>query len=50
MNWTAGILAFLLFWVPMAVIFVRFHKQNKEIDRQYEEKMRRIEERFGVKR
>ncbi len=50
MNWTAGILAFLLFWVPMAVIFVRFHKQNKEIDRKYEEKMRRIEERFGVKR
>jgi hypothetical protein len=50
MNWTAGILAFILFWVPMAIIFVRFHKENKEIDRKYEEKMRRIEERFGVKR
>lgn len=49
MNWTAGILAFILFWVPMAIIFVRFHKQNKEIDRKYEEKMRRIEDRYGVK-
>lgn len=50
MNWTAGILAFILFWVPMAIIVVRFHKENKEIDRKYEEKIRRIEERFGVKR
>ncbi len=50
MNWTAGILAFLLFWVPMAIIFVRFHKENKEIDRKYEEKIRKIEERYGVKR
>jgi hypothetical protein len=49
MNWTAGILAFILFWVPMGIIFVRFHKQNKEIDRRIEEKMRRIEERYGVK-
>ncbi len=50
MNWTAGILAFMLFWVPMAIIFVRFHKENKEIDRKYEEKIRKIEERYGVKR
>jgi hypothetical protein len=50
MNWTAGILAFILFWVPMAIIFVRFHKENKEIDRKYEEKIRKIEERYGVKR
>lgn len=49
MNWTAGILAFILFWVPMAIIFVRFHKQNKEIDRKYEQKMRDIEKRYGVK-
>lgn len=49
MNWTAGILAFVLFWVPMTIIFVRFHKQDKEIDRKYEQRLREIEKRYGVK-
>jgi hypothetical protein len=46
MNWEAGILAFILFWVPMAIIFVRFHKQDKEIDRKYEQQMKEIKEKY----
>lgn len=48
MNWTAGILAFVLFFIPMMVIFYRFHKQDKEIDRKYEEEMKRIRKKYGV--
>lgn len=48
MNWTAGILAFVLLYVPIMVIFYRFHKRNKEIDREYEEKLEQIRKRYGV--
>lgn len=48
MNWTAGILAFVLVYVPMMVIFYRFHKRNKEIDREYEEKLEQIRKKYGV--
>lgn len=48
MNWTAGILAFVLVYVPMMVIFYHFHKRNKEIDREYEEKLEQIRKRYGV--
>lgn len=49
MNWTAGILVFVLVYIPMMVIFYRFHKRNKEIDREYEEKLKAIKKKYGVK-
>lgn len=49
MNWTAGILAFVLFFIPTIVIFYRFHKRNQEIDRKYEEAIEQIKKRYGVK-
>lgn len=49
MNWTAGILVFVLVYVPMMVIFYRFHKRNKEIDLEYEQKLERIRKRYSVK-
>lgn len=49
MNWTAGILLLVLFYIPLMLIFYTFHKRNKEIDREYEEKIKQIEKRFGVK-
>ena len=48
MNWTAGILAFVLVYVPVMCIFYTFHERNKEIDRKYEEEMKRIGKKFGV--
>jgi hypothetical protein len=48
MNWTAGILAFVLVYVPMMIVFYRFMKANKEIDRKYEEEMKRIRKTHGV--
>jgi len=48
MNWTAGILAFVLVYVPMMVVFYRFHKRNKEIDREYLEKLEAIKKKYGV--
>lgn len=48
MNWSTGILAFVLIYVPMMIIFYRFHTANKEIDRKYEEEMKRIRKKYGV--
>ncbi len=50
MNWTAGILAFLLFWVPMGIIFWRFHKENRRIDERYQQQLREIETRYGLRK
>jgi len=49
MNWTAGILVFVLVYIPMMVVFYRFHKRNKEIDIEYEQKLEQIRKRYGVK-
>ena len=48
MNWTAGILAFVLIYIPMAIVFYRFHKQSKKIDRKYEQRMEQIKKKYGV--
>ena len=48
MNWTAGILAFCLIYIPMAIIFVHFVKKNREIDREYNEKLKEIYKRNGL--
>ena len=48
MNWAAGILAFILVYVTMMVVFYRFHKRNKEIDLKYEQKLERIKKRYRV--
>lgn len=48
MNWTAGLIVFILVYVPMMVIFYRFHKRNKEIDREYEQKLEAIKKKYRV--
>jgi len=48
MNWTAGILAFCLLWIPMVFIFVRFIKRDREIEQEYKEKLKDIYERHGL--
>ena len=48
MNYTAGILAFVLVYIPMMVIFYQFHKRDQEIDREYKEKLEAIRKRYGV--
>ena len=42
MNWTAGILAFGLLYVPMITIFVILYKRDKEFNRKYEERMKQF--------
>lgn len=49
MNWTTGIVAFILVYIPMMVIFYQFRKRDQEADRKYEEKIKQIEKRYGVK-
>lgn len=49
MNWQAGILASVLFWVPLGCIFIWMRKRDQEIDREYREKIKQIEKRYGVK-
>lgn len=48
MNWTTGLLAFVLVYVPISFIFYRFHKRNKEIDREYEQRLEEIKKRYGI--
>ncbi len=50
MNWCAGILALLLLWVPMAVIFWRWHRENRRIDQEYAMRMREIERKYGLRK
>ena len=46
MNWTAGIVTFVLFWVPMMIIFVLWYKRDQTINREYEQKLKAIEEKY----
>lgn len=50
MNWTAGIIAFLLLWVPCIFIVIHMHRSNARIDREYKEKLADIQRRYGVER
>lgn len=49
MNWTAGLLAFILLWVPVICIVCWMQKRDREIEREYKEKIKQIEKRYGVK-
>ena len=49
MNWLAGMIAFFLYVPAMLVVFYIWHKRNKEIDRKYDEEMKRIRKYWGVK-
>ena len=40
MNWTAGILAFLLFYVPLFFIYRNFKKNNERTDDEYRSRMK----------
>lgn len=42
MNWQAGILAVVLFYVPMIIVAVILYKRDKEFDRKYEERMKQL--------
>jgi hypothetical protein len=48
MNYTAGIIAVAILFIPMMIVFYTVHKRNKEIDRKYEEEMKRIRKKYGV--
>ena len=50
MNWTLGILAFVLLYVPMMFIFYTFHKRDQEINRKYEEEIEHIRKTYGVEK
>ena len=42
MNWQAGILAVLLFYVPMIVVAVILYKRDREFERKYELRMKQL--------
>lgn len=48
MNWQAGILAFILFWVPMIAIYIILCKRDRQIEQAYEDRMKQIKKRYGV--
>lgn len=48
MNWQAGILAFILFWVPMIAIYIIMCKRDREIKQAYIDEMTRIRKQYGI--
>lgn len=42
MNWTAGILAVVLFYVPIIIVAVILYKRDREFNRQYELRMKQL--------
>ena len=48
MNYAAGIIVVVVLFIPMMIVFYTVHKRNKEIDRKYEEEMKRIRKRYGI--
>lgn len=46
MNWPAGILAFVLLWVPIAGIIYWVYRQNKQADEKYERDLIEIRKRY----
>ncbi len=41
MNYEAGILAFLLIYVPMYFVYKNFKKNNEQADKDYQEFLRK---------
>jgi hypothetical protein len=48
MNWTAGLVAMVLLWVPCIAIAIWMHRANAKIDQEHKERMEEIRKRFGV--
>jgi hypothetical protein len=46
MNWIAGLIAFLLFYIPLMFIFVAWFKANKRAEQDYRESMKAIEKKY----
>ena len=42
MNWQAGILAVVLFYVPMIIVAVILYKRDREFERKYRERMKQL--------
>jgi hypothetical protein len=42
MNWSAGILAVVLFYVPMIVVAVILYRRDQEFERRYEQRMKEL--------
>lgn len=49
MNYTAGIIAVGVLFIPLMIVLYTVHKRNKDIDRKYEEEMTDIRKRYGIK-
>jgi hypothetical protein len=47
MNWTAGIIAIVIFWIPCMLLLAWLHRSNKRIDQEYREKLKEFEKRYG---
>lgn len=45
MNYTAGILAFLLFYVPLFFVYRKFVRDNERTDENYQTQLRKIYDR-----
>ena len=48
MNWEAGILAFVLLYIPMIFLFIWFNKKDREIEQEYRDKLAEIKKKYGV--
>ena len=49
MNWTAFILFVVFYCIPMLYIAYRWQRNNEEADRKYEQRLKEIEQHYGVK-
>jgi cbb3-type cytochrome oxidase subunit 3 len=49
MNYEAGLLALLLFYVPVYLIYRDCKKKDAEIERKYKIQLEDIERKYGVK-
>ncbi len=48
MNWTLGIFAMVVLWIPCIAIVAWMHYSNKKIDKEYKERLEEIRKRYGV--
>lgn len=46
MDYRAGIIAFLLFYIPMYFVYRNFKKSNEQIEKECALKLKAIEEKF----
>lgn len=48
MNYEAGLLAFFLFYVPMAIVFYKLYRRDQRIEQEYKDQIKQIQEKYKV--